>query len=84
MFTAVCPGLRNFDSRCFSGCVILGNFGEAYDMNEYGYHGNFVSVYDSAAFSDDFETENAYFKPVTYAQLYDASYLASLGFPIGV
>ena len=64
--------------------MILGNYGEAYDMNEYGYHGNFVSVYDSAAFSDEFTTENPYFKPVTYAQLYDASYLASLGFPIGV
>ena len=84
MFKAVCPGLQSFDSRYFSGCVILGNYGEAYDTNDYGQHGNFVSVYDSAAFSDEFTTENPYFKPVTYAQLYDAAYLASIGFPIGV
>ena len=84
MFTANCIGCINFDSRVFSGCVIRGNYGQAYDMNDYGYHGAFVSVYDSAAFADDFTTENPYFKPVTQAQLYDATYLASIGFPIGV
>lgn len=83
-FTAICPGIPNFDSRHFSGCVILGNFGNAYDFNEYGAHGSFVSVYDSAAFSDGFTSPNSYFKPVTQSQLYDAEYLATLGFPIGV
>lgn len=84
MFTAVCPGLTSFYSGYFSGCVILGNYGEAVDTNDHGYHGSFVSVYNSASFSDDFETANPYFKPVTFDQLYDAAYLASIGFPIGV
>ncbi|MBP0987713.1 MAG: hypothetical protein J6S92_05485, partial [Oscillospiraceae bacterium] len=76
-------GCRAFDSSPFSGCVVTGNFGSAYDVNEYGYHGNFVSVYDETAFSSEFTTPNAYFKAVTHAQLYDAEYLASIGFPIG-
>lgn len=84
MFTAVCPGCRSIDSSIFSGCVVLGNYGNATDSNSYGYHGNFVSVYDSAGFADGFVAGTSYFKPITYSQLYDAEYLASIGFPIGV
>lgn len=83
MFTIQYLGCRYFNSRPLSGCVVQGNFGEAYDANEYGYHGAFVSVYDSAAMSDEFTTDNPYFKAVTHEQLYDAAYLQSIGFPIG-
>lgn len=83
MVTVYNPAMPYFDSSPYSGCVILGNFGEATDSNSYGDHGAFVSVYDSAAFSDEFTTANAYFKGVTREQLYDAAYLQSIGFPIG-
>lgn len=84
MFTAVIPACTTIDSSFFSGCVVLGNYGSATDANTYGYHGNFVSVYNSASFADGFVAGTSYFKPVTYSQLYDAEYLASIGFPIGV
>lgn len=83
MYTIQYLGCRYFDTSHLSGCVVQGNFGEAYDANEYGYHGAFVSVYDSAAMDSEFETENVYFKAVTHEQLYDAAYLQSIGFPIG-
>ena len=83
MFRIQYLGCRAFDTSGLSGCVVLGNFGEAYDNNEYGSHGSFVSVYDVAAMDDEFSTNNPYFKGVTNAQLYDAAYLQSLGFPIG-
>ena len=76
-------GCRYFSSRPLSGCVVLGNFGTAYDSNDYGYHGAFVSVFDSAAMDAEFTTDNPYFKGVTYDQMYDAAYLQSIGFPIG-
>lgn len=82
-FTIQYLGCRYFDSRPLSGCVVQGNFGEASDHNYYGDHGAFVSVYDSAAMSDEFTTDNPYFKAVTHEQLYDAAYLQSIGFPIG-
>lgn len=75
-------GARFFDSSMFSGCVILGNYGEAYDSGGGG-HGSQVSVYDVAAFADGFEPDTSYVKGVTYDQLYDAAYLQSIGFPIG-
>ena len=83
MFTIQYLGCRVFFSRPLSGCVVQGNFGEAYDGDQYGDHGAFVSVYDSAAMSDEFTTDNPYFKAVTHEQLYDAAYLQSIGFPIG-
>lgn len=84
MFNIRYEGCRAFNSAGLSGCVVLGNFGEAYDSNSYGTHGAFVSVYDVAAMDEEFETDNPYFKGVSYSQLYDAAYLASIGFPIGV
>lgn len=84
MLNIMYPGCRSFDSSGISGSVILGNFGEAYDSNEYGSHGDWVSVYDVAAMDDNFTTGNPYFKGVTYEQLYNAAYLAGIGFPIGV
>ena len=83
MFNIQFLGCRTFNSAGLSGCVVMGNFGDASDSNEYGYHGAFVSVYDSAAMDPDFTTANPYFKGVTYSQLHDAEYLASIGFPIG-
>lgn len=83
MFNINFLGCRYIESSGLSGCVVLGNFGEASDHNYYGYHGAFVSVYDSAAMDPDFTTANPYFKGVTYSQLHDAEYLASIGFPIG-
>ncbi|MBP0987023.1 MAG: hypothetical protein J6S92_01945 [Oscillospiraceae bacterium] len=83
MFRIYYPGCRAFSSSGLSGCVVTGNFGEAYDSNSYGTHGAFVSVYDVAAMDEEFETNNPYFKGVTYEQLYNAAYLASIGFPIG-
>lgn len=84
MFNINFLGCRYIESSGLSGCVVLGNFGEAYDSNEYGWHGSFVSVFDVAAMSDEFTTANPYFKGVTHEQLYDAAYLQSIGFPIGV
>lgn len=75
-------GATAIDMSMFSGCVILGNYGEAYDSGGGG-HGSQVSVYDVAAFADDFEPDTSYVKGVTHEQLYDAAYLQSLGFPIG-
>ena len=76
-------GATSLDCSMFSGCVILGNYGEAYDSGNGG-HGSQVSVYDVAAFDSEFEPESPlYFKGVTYSQLYDAAYLQSIGFPIG-
>lgn len=84
MFNINFLGCRYIESSGLSGCVVLGNFGEAYDSNDYGRHGSFVSVFDVAAMSDEFTTANPYFKGVTHEQLYDAAYLQSIGFPIGV
>lgn len=83
MFNINFLGCRYIESSDLSGCVVLGNFGEAYDSNYYGRHGAFVSVFDVAAMSDEFTTANPYFKGVTHEQLYDAAYLQSIGFPIG-
>ena len=76
-------GCEYIKSSEYSGCVILGNYGAAYDLST-GSHGKFVSVFDVAAMADGFTPANAYFFGVTYDQLYDAAYLASIGFPIGV
>lgn len=75
-------GCRVFYSGQLSGCVVLGNFGTAYDGSSSS-SGSQVSIYDVAAFDSEFEPGSAYFKGVTYDQLYDAAYLASIGFPIG-
>lgn len=83
MLTADFIGCHWFDSSNFSGCVILGSFGDAVDTNEYGAHGSFVSVYDVDGFSDGFTSPNPYFIGVTRSQMHDAAYLASIGFPIG-
>lgn len=77
------PATTEILSYNFSGCVVTGNYGDAVDGHT-SYRPAFVSVYDVAAFSEDFVPDADYFKPVTYEQLYDASYLASIGFPIGV
>ena len=63
--------------------MVTGNYGNAVDGHG-SYRPAFVSVYDVAAFSENFVPDADYFKPVTYEQLYDAEYLASIGFPIGV
>ena len=77
------PATTEIFSYVFSGCVVTGNYGNAVDGHS-SYRPAFVSVYDVAAFSNDFVPDADYFKPVTQSQLYDASYLASIGFPIGV
>lgn len=82
MVTLYAPAVSAITSRIFNGCVILGNLGAAVDTH-YSYTPHFVSVYDVAAFDDEFVPDSSYFKGVTHEQLYDASYLASLGFPIG-
>lgn len=75
-------GCRVFYSGKLSGCVVLGNFGTAYDGSE-SFSGSQVSVYDVTAFDSEFEPGSVYFKGVTHEQLYDAAYLQSIGFPIG-
>lgn len=76
-------GAQSIDTSMFSGCVVTGNYGAAYDSGSGG-HGSQVSVYDVAAFDPDFEPDAPqYFKGVTHEQLYDAAYLQSIGFPIG-
>ena len=82
LFNVQMLGATAIDCSMFSGCVVLGNYGEAYDSGGGG-HGSQVSVYDVAAFSDDFEPDTSYVKGVTHEQLYDAAYLQSIGFPIG-
>ena len=77
------PATTQIYSYMFSGCVVTGNYGNAFDAQPGSYRPAFVSVYDVAAFSDEFVPGADYFKPVTQSQLYDASYLASIGFPIG-
>lgn len=82
MVTVYAPAVTAIISALFNGCVVLGNYGAAIDWH-YSYTPHFVSVYDVAAFDDDFEPDSEFFVGVTHEQLYDAEYLASLGFPIG-
>lgn len=76
------PGVTAIESYTFSGCVVTGNMTNASDTHGY-YTPGYVSVYDVAAFDEEFEPDTEYFKPVTQSQLCDAQYLASIGFPIG-
>lgn len=77
-------GCRYIDTSSISGSVVVGNFGEAIDQNYYGSHGTWVTIFDVAAFSPNFVPGTEYFKGVTRQQMYDAAYLSSIGFPIGV
>lgn len=64
-----------------SGCKITGNVGAARIYGD-GTNYEFNSII-IATFSES-QSPMPYIPAVTYAQMYDAAYLASLGFPVGV
>lgn len=80
-FYCDCSASSSISFQNVSGCKITGNAGAARTL-----YGDFARDFPSIII-DTFSTSQTamtYVPAVTFAQMYDASYLASLGFPVGV